>query len=295
MIEPGVHGVLVTPFSSDESVDERSLKTLIDAYADSGAAGVLVLGVLGEAYKLSDAERERVTCVAVEHAADRVQVTVGVSHPSTAVTAERARAAAIAGADAVMVSPPGGSTAGPALREHFRRVAEGAGVPVVVQDYPANSGVKMPVDFLAALSGGLPEGSAVKLEEPPTPKKTSDLLSAAPGFRVFGGLGGISLMQELEAGASGTMTGFAFPEVLVRMVEAYRGGDAERARRVYEKALPLMVFEAQPVVGLAVRKEILRRRGYISGSTLRSPAPRLDERTLSSLEDLLKSIEEVSL
>lgn len=291
MILPGVHGVLVTPFARDESLDEWSMGTLIDLYAAAGAAGVLVLGVLGEADRLSDAERKRVQEVALEHAAGRLRVTVGVTHPSTVVTAERARFAARAGADAVMVSSP--VAAGPALREHFRRVSEGLDVPVVVQDYPAHSGVRMPVGFLAELAEDLPAGSAVKLEDPPTPGKISDLLVAAPDLRVFGGLGGVSLPQELEAGASGTMTGFAFPELLVRIVEAHRAGDAEGARRTFERALPLLVFEAQPVVGLAVRKEILRRRGAISCATLRSPAPVLDGRTLKRLGDLLGAAETI--
>jgi 4-hydroxy-tetrahydrodipicolinate synthase len=283
-LEAGVHSVLVTPFSPDESVDEGSLRTLIDHYVEAGVAGVLVLGVLGEADKLSDAERERVQEVALEHAGDRIQVSVGVTHRSTIVAVKRARSAAVAGAAAVMVSPPAGTAAGPALREHFRRVADGLDVPVVVQDYPANSGVKMPVGFLAELAADLPTGSIVKLEDPPTPAKIAALLETGSELRV---LGGVNLLREMEAGAVGTMTGFAVPELLVRFVEAYRAGDAEAARRTFERTLPLLVFEAQPVVGLGVRKEILRRRGAIAHSTLRSPAPVPDERTLASLDDLL--------
>jgi len=279
--------VLVTPFAPDESVDEASLGGLIDHYAQAGVAGVLVLGVLGEADKLSDAERERVQALAVERAGNRVRVTVGVTHHSTVVAAERARAAARAGAAAVMVSPPPGTGAGPALKEHYRRVADGLDVPVVVQDYPANSGVKMPVEFLAGLAEDLPPGSVVKLEDPPSAAKTAALLEATNELRVLGGLGGVNVLGELEAGAVGTMTGFALPDLLVGIVGAHRGGGAERAREAFAKALPLLVFEAQPVVGLGLRKEILRRRGAIAHATLRSPAPVLDERTLSSLDDLL--------
>jgi 4-hydroxy-tetrahydrodipicolinate synthase len=287
MIAPGVHGVLVTPFSREESVDERSLRTLIDYYAEAGVAGVLVLGVLGEADRLSDSERERVQAVALAHASERVQVTVGVTHPSTVVTAERARSAYRAGAASVMVSPPSGSSAGPALREHFRRVTDGIEVPVVVQDYPANSGVRMPVSFLAALAEDLPQGSAVKLEDPPTPTKIAALRAAAPELRVFGGLGGVNLLQELDAGTEGTMTGFSLPELLVRIVAAHSSGHVDGARRTFEHALPLLVFEAQPVVGLGIRKEILRRRGAITDATLRSPAPTLDRQTMSALGNLL--------
>lgn len=289
-LDAGVHSVLVTPFSPDESVDEGSLMTLIDYCVDAGVAGVLVLGVLGEADKLSDAERERVQSVAVEHAGGRVQVVVGVTHRSTVVTAERARAAARAGAEAVMVSPPPGSSAGPALKEHYRRVSYDLDVPVVVQDYPANSGVRTPVGFLADLAEELPPGSVVKLEDPPTPAKTATLLETTPRLRVLGGLGGVNLLPELEAGAVGTMAGFALPELLVRVVEAHRAGDAGRARETFEKALPLLVFEAQPVVGLGVRKEILRRRGAIASATVRSPAPTLDGQTLAALDGMLGTV-----
>jgi 4-hydroxy-tetrahydrodipicolinate synthase len=293
-LDAGVHSVLVTPFSPDESVDEGSLRTLIDYCVGAGVTGVLVLGVLGEADKLSDAERERLQSVAVEHAGGRVQVTVGVTHSSTVVTAERARAAARTGAAAVMVSPPPGSSAGPALEEHYRRVSCDLDVPVVVQDYPANSGVRMPVGFLADLAEVLPPGSVVKLEDPPTPAKTAALLEITSGLRVLGGLGGVNLLPELEAGAIGTMTGFAVPELLARVVEAHRAADARRARETFEKALPLLVFEAQPVVGLGVRKEILHRRGAIASATVRSPAPALDKQTLAALDGLLGTVGGVS-
>jgi 4-hydroxy-tetrahydrodipicolinate synthase len=127
----------------------------------------------------------------------------------------------------------------------------------------------------------------VKLEEPPTPAKTAAVREAAPGLPVFGGLGGTALLHELEQGADGTMTGFALPQLLVDIVDAHRSGDGDRARRVFEAALPLLVFEAQPVVGLGIRKEILRRQGAIADATVRQPAARLDERTLAALDQLL--------
>ena len=289
-LRPGVHSVLATPFLPDESLDEASLRTLIDFSAAAGIDGILVLGVLGEADRLSDAERDRVVALAVEHAAGRLQVTVGITHQATVVTATRARAAAEAGADAVMVSPPLGSAPGPGLRDHFRRVADGLAVPVVVQDHPASSGVKLPVEFIAALAEDLPSGSIVKLEDPPTPPKIARLLQATSEFSVFGGLGGVALLQELDAGTAGAMTGFAFPETLVRIVGAHRVGDAAGARRAFEEALPLVVFEAQPGAGVALRKEILRRRGAIAHATVRQPAPLPDPVTLAALDRLLDGV-----
>lgn len=287
-LSPGVHSVTVTPFVADESLDETALRSVVDYYVGSGLTGILVLGVLGEADRLTDAERERVQRIAIEHVQGRVQVTVGVSHPATVVAAERARSAERMGATAVMVAAPGGSVAGPALREHFRRVADGLSIPLVVQDFPSVGGVQLPVDFLADLTDLLPPGSAIKAEDPPTPAKIEQLREAAPSLRVFGGLGGTALIQELEAGSDGTMTGFALPEILVEIVEAHVNGEAERARRLFEAALPLLVFEAQPVVGLGIRKEILRRRGAISTAIVRQVAPSLDARTREALDALLQ-------
>jgi 4-hydroxy-tetrahydrodipicolinate synthase len=290
-LSAGVHSVLVTPFGSDESLDEASLRSLVDYYVSSGVAGVLVLGVLGEAETLSDVGRERVQAAALAHAGGRVQVTVGVSAASTVLAAERALSAERAGASAVMVAPPTESVAGPVLGNHFRRIGERLSIPVVVQDLPAVGGVRMPVEFLAALAGSLPPGSVVKLEDPPTPLKTAALREAAPDLPVFGGLGGTQLLHELDAGSSGTMTGFALPQVLVEIVAAHAAGDPERARRVYEAALPLLVFEAQPVIGLGLRKEILRRRGAIADATVRQPSSPVDARSLAALDDLLEAAE----
>jgi 4-hydroxy-tetrahydrodipicolinate synthase len=216
---------------------------------------------------------------------------VGIAHGATVVTRERARAAAVAGADAVMVSPPPGSAAGPVLRDHFARVGDGLPIPVVVQDHPASSGATLPTEFIAGLTEVLPPRSVVKLEASPSAPKIAKLLATTGAFTVLGGLGGVSLMEELEAGSSGTMTGFAMPEVLVRVVSAYRSGEVETARRIFEEFLPLIVFEAQPGVGVALRKEILRRRGAINHATVRQPAPLLDPISHRSLHRLLGPVE----
>jgi len=283
--------VVATPFLPDEALDEASIGTLLDYVAGAGGDGALILGVLGEADKLSDAERERVVDLAVERSGGRLQVTVGVTHNATTVTAERARAAERAGAAAVMVSPPPGSGPGPALREHFRRVGGVVSIPVVVQDHPASSGVKLPVEFIAGLAELLPPDSVVKLEDPPTAPKIAALRRATDRYRIFGGLGGVALLAELDAGADGAMTGFALPEVLVRIVAAHRAGDRAAARRVFEAALPLLVFEAQPGAGVGLRKEILRRRGAIAHATVRQPAPAPDPVLVGALDELMAEVD----
>lgn len=291
-LTPGVHCISATPFLPDESLDEASLKTLLDYLIAGGCDGALVLGVLGEADRLTDVERDRVLHGALDYAGDRLQISVGITHGSTVVTAARAKAAEQAGVVSVMVSPPPGSAAGPVLKDHFKRVAADLSIPVVVQDHPASSGVKMPVEFIASLYDHLPPGSIVKLEDPPTANKMSRLLELQPDFQVFGGLGGVSLYHELEAGSAGAMTGFALVEFLVAIVSAYQAGDLGRAFQEYEEALPLMVFEAQPGAGVALRKEILRRRGAIAHAVARQPAPKPDAFSLAALDQLLARVPE---
>jgi 4-hydroxy-tetrahydrodipicolinate synthase len=286
-VRPGVHQVMATPFRPDESLDEASLPRLVDYAVAAGAAGVLVLGVMGEADRLADAERERVIGLTLATAGDRLQVTVGITHGATVVTRERARAAARAGATAVMVAPPPGSSAGPALCDHFVRIADGLPIPLVIQDHPPSSGVKLPVEFLARLSEHLPPGSVVKLEDVPAAPKIARLRELTDAYVIFGGLGGVSLLDELAAGDAGTMTGFALPEVLVEIVAAFLQGEVETARRICRDYLPLIVFEAQPGAGPALRKEILWRRGAIAHATVRQPAPLPDAFTLGTLDRLL--------
>jgi 4-hydroxy-tetrahydrodipicolinate synthase len=283
----GVHSVLATPFLLDESVDEQSLISLIAAFRKAMVSGVLILGVMGEADRLSDAERDFVVETTIS-ARDRLQVTVGVTHQSTVVTRARARKAADMGASAVMVAPPAGSMAGPALREHFQRIADGLDIPVVVQDHPVSSGVKLPVEFLASLEGALPSGSAIKLEDPPAPSKIAALRRQTSAFSIFGGLGGLTLFEEMRAGADGTMTGFCIPDFLVQIVMSCREGQFNTAQSLHDFALPLMLFETQPGAGASLRKEILRRRGFIAHATVRHPAAEPDPVMLAPLDGLLE-------
>lgn len=170
-LKPGVHCISATPFLPDESLDLASVRTLLDYLVTGGCDGALVLGVLGEADRLNDDERRQVLDTALDHAGDRLQISVGVTQNSTVVTRERALEAEKLGAAAVMVSPPPGSAAGPALKEHFKRIASDLTIPFIVQDHPTSSGVKMPVEFVASLYEFLPPGSVCKLEDPPRRSK----------------------------------------------------------------------------------------------------------------------------
>jgi 4-hydroxy-tetrahydrodipicolinate synthase len=278
-----------TPFTGDGGVDAESLTRLVAAAARWGADGITILGVMGEAADLTAAERDQVLTTVAEAARNVIPFAVGCSAPSAAVVRENARRAVEAGAAAVMVSAP------PLLKDtdtigvFYKAAASGLDVPVIVQDEPAATGVTMPVSgLLAALDACGAE--TVKLEDPPTPPKISKLLDQRPGLTVFGGLGGVSAYNELRRGGAGTMTGFAFPEILRAIRLAAEAGDWAEAARINDKFLPYIAFEGQPKAGLGIRKEVLRRRGVLSTARTRALSPLPDQRTLDDLDDVLARV-----
>jgi 4-hydroxy-tetrahydrodipicolinate synthase len=284
----GVWNIVPTPFDENGGLDDESIDSLVDFVIGTGVDGMTVLGVMGEASRLSDAERRRVLERTIEHAAGRVPVCAGVTHAATDRSVAFAREAEALGAHSVMLAPP--ALAKPnddAVRAHYRAVADAVTIPVVVQDHPASSNVWMSAAVLAAIVAASPRCRVVKLEDEPSPPKIRRLLAAAPDAVVLGGLGAIMLLEELRAGASGTMTGFGYPDILVDIVGRWQAGDTEGARDVFYRVLPLVRFENQPGLSLAIRKEIYRRRGAIRTARVRAPAGQLDPGTVADLDDLL--------
>jgi 4-hydroxy-tetrahydrodipicolinate synthase len=253
-----------------------------------GVNGMTILGVLGEAGKVSDAERERIIATVLEAADGRIPICVGTSHAGTDQCVAYSKQAEKMGAQAIMVSPPRLSrSSDAALRRHYLAVARAVGIPVVVQDHPASVGVTMSVDFIAAIAEEAPHCRFLKLEDEPSPPKVSQVLKANPNIVVFGGLGGMMFLEELRHGASGTMTGFAFPEILVEIYQKYSSGDIDGATEVFYRYCPLIRFENQPLINLALRKHIYYLRGAIASPRVRAPFMPLDEGTLADLEDVL--------
>ena len=288
----GVCTITLTPFTEGGDVDLESIDSLAELYLDSGVYGLTILGIMGEAHKLSDAERSMVVGRYIEAARDRVPVVVGCSAVATKVTVERAREAETAGAAAIMVAPPNNVRNLDLVFEHYRRVAEAVSVPVVVQDEPVNTGVVMPAPFIARVINEIEGCRYVKLEEAPTTIKITNLIEKIedPDKRagIFGGLGGMYFYEELARGAVGIMTGFAYQEILVRTYELFSEGRGREAREYFFRYLPLVRFEAQlGVGGVGIRKEVFKMRGAISSSHVRFPAPALDEETLRELEELV--------
>ena len=248
---PGLSGtwyILPTPFDVHGALDRGSLARLVGAAIDWGVDGLTAMGVMAEPGSLTPDERETALRVVVEAVAGRVPVAVGCSGPTVGTVRALIDQARGLGAVAAMVAPPALLRNVDLLPGFYGAVAEDVGLPLIVQDEPAATGVVVPVSVLRAClaSSG---ARTVKLEDPPTPPKIGRLLDADPSLSVFGGLGGASALWELDRGACGTMTGFAYPEILRAVRVAHERGEAA-AGRLFDRYLPLIAYEAQPVVGL---------------------------------------------
>ncbi len=277
----GVYSVLPTAFTSAGDLDDASLRKVIDLFLAAGVNGVTALGVTGEVARLDDSERRRVLEVVTGHVAGRIGVVAGTTAEGTRTCIQYSRHAQEAGATAVMVSPPRmAKLNSDAVLRHFHALAEAVDIEIVVQDYPPISGYAMEPWLLARIAKEIPRARTIKLEDPPTPFKTSRILSEVEKIGevgdvgIFGGLGGVFLLEELLAGATGAMTGFAFPEILVRIVGLFRAGRVQDAADVFYRAVPLMRFEFQEGIGMAIRKEVLHRRGALASPATRPPGRR---------------------
>ncbi len=287
----GVFNITPTPFHPDDSLDEASLVRLTNFTIDQGVDGMTILAVLGETGKVIESERDRVISIVLEAADGRIPICVGTSHSGTYPCVAYSKRAQELGAAAIMVAPPKlARSSNEALRRHYLAVAEAVDIPVVVQDHPASSGVVMSVEFIARLAEEAPHCRFLKLEDDPTPMKTSQVLAVNPDVQVFGGLGGTMFLEELRHGAVGTMTGFGFPEILVDIYRRYTGGDIAGATEVFDRYCTLMRFENQARINLALRKQIYYLRGVIASPKVREPYARFDQGTLDDLKDLLERL-----
>ena len=286
----GVWNIVPTPFHPDEELDLESLRRLTDFVIGCGVDGMTILGVLGEGAKLSDRERSAVIDVVLEHAGGRLPVCVTISAASAHRAIEYAREAQEKGAHSVMLSaPPLQRPNDDAVRRFYLAVAAATDLPVVIQDLPA-LGVWMSADLIGSMAREQPNLRVVKLEEEPTAPKVARLLAANGELRVLGGLGGEMLVEELQRGAVGTMTGFGYPEALVEITRAWRSGDRAAATATFHRWMPLIRFENQQLLNLPIRKHIYMRRGAIASDRVRMPGPALDEQTKAELYALIAEL-----
>lgn len=288
-----VFNITPTPFHDDGALDLESLRRLTAFTRDRGVNGMTILGVLGEADKLTEAERDRVIATTIETAGSGFPICVGTTHAGTDGCIAYSQRAQQLGAAAVMVAPPRMARVNDAaLERHYRAVADAIDIPVVVQDFPpAVGGLLMSVEVIARIGGASPKLRCLKLEDEPSPMKVSQVRAANPDMIVLGGLGGMMFLEELRHGAHGTMTGFAYPEILVDIFRRFTSGDVDGATGVFYRYLPLIRFENQPRINLAIRKHIYHRRGAIASPRARAPFAPVDAETLADLDDILRRLE----
>jgi 4-hydroxy-tetrahydrodipicolinate synthase len=286
----GVYSIIPTAFTDAGDFDPDSQRGVVDLFISKGANGLTALGVTGEVARLEEHERATILELVVKQADGRVPIVAGTSADGTRTCIAYSRQAKSLGAAAVMVSPPRMPKLNSnAVVAHYKALADAVDLPIVVQDYPPITGFAMEPSLLARIAKEIPSARTIKLEDPPTPFKTARILEASAGtpVQIFGGLGGVFLLEELISGATGAMTGFAFPEILVRIMRHWNAGERDQAADVFYRAVPLMRFEFQEGIGMAIRKEVLRRRGVLKSAATRAPAGGLDAPTRDALDRVL--------
>ncbi|MEX0279864.1 MAG: dihydrodipicolinate synthase family protein [Arenibacterium sp.] len=286
----GVFTISVTPVREDGSLDLDSLDRVTDFYIEQGATGLTVLGMMGEAGKLSADEAVRV--VRRVTARTSVPVVVGVSAPGFAAMHALANDSMNAGAAGVMVAPPSTLRTDAQIVSYYRNTTETLGrIPFVLQDFPLATQVVISTSVIREIVRECPTCVMLKHEDWPGLDKISALRAASDrGERRISILcenGALYLLEEMQRGAVGAMTGFSYPEMMARTIVRYNTGDVTGARDVFDAYLPLIRYEAQPGLGLAIRKHVLARRGAIASPAVRKPGGLLNAAAVREVESLI--------
>lgn len=287
----GVYVIAVTPFLPDGAVDYDSCDRMVDFYLDAGATGLTVLGMMGEAPKLTVEESRDVVGRILKRVNGRVPVVVGVSAPGFAQISVLTKMVMDLGAAGVMIAPPGSLRTDDSIVTYYTQVAELIGnTPFVLQDFPLVTNVQMSPKVIARIVNTLPSCVCLKHEDWPGLEKITTLRQEGVLDRrisILCGNGGLFLPEEMARGADGAMTGFAYPEMMVSVVEHFKAGDTKRAHDLFDAYLPLARFEQQPGIGLAIRKYTMAKRGIIAHDALRKPAAALSASSRAEVDHLI--------
>ncbi|WP_433760356.1 dihydrodipicolinate synthase family protein [Nocardia sp. CA-135398] len=288
----GVFAISPTPFDEEGAVDFDSLRRLVDFYESVGVTGITLLGQMGEAPKLSHDEATRIVSQVLQWT--RLPVVVGVSAPGYAAMRELTSDVMAAGAAGVMVAPPNTLRTDDQIVGYYEGVAAALGdsVPLVLQDYPLSFSVVMSPKVVARIARAVPSCVMLKHEDWPGLEKISALrdFEAAgemPRLSILCGNGGLFLDFEVERGADGAMTGYCFPEMLVDVIGHAAAGRLDEGHDIFDAHLPLLRYEQQPGIGLAVRKYVMKRRGLLASDAQRAPRGMLSSRARSEIDYLL--------
>lgn len=289
----GVYAIAVTPFHPDGRVDMDSIARVTDFYVRCGVTGLTVLGIMGEAPKL-DADEALAVVKAFVARAKGLPVVVGVSAPGFAAMRTMAKGAMDRGAAGVMIAPPSTLRTDDQIVAYYRNAVEaiGADVPFVIQDYPLTLQVIMTPQVIRQIVQEHRSCVMLKHEDWPGLEKISALRrfqqdgSMRP-ISILCGNGGLFLDFEMERGADGAMTGYAFPDMLVDVVRLSKAGERDAAHDLFDAHLPLVRYEQQQGVGLAVRKYVLQKRGAIASDAQRKPSIALSATAVAEVDFLL--------
>jgi 4-hydroxy-tetrahydrodipicolinate synthase len=291
----GVYPIAPTPFLPDGRIDETSIDRMTDFYREVGATGVTVLGIMGEAPKLTGEEALAVAARVIRRAG--LPLIVGVSAPGFAAMRSLARSSRDAGAAGVMIAPPPSLRTDDQIVTYYTQAIEAIGtdIPVVVQDYPLTLSVVMTPGVIRRIVTDNPSCVMLKHEDWPGLEKISALrrFQAEGSMRpisILCGNGGLFLDFEMERGADGAMTGYAFPDMLVEVVRLQKAGERDAAHDLFDAHLPLLRYEQQPGIGLAVRKYVMMRRGILSSDAQRKPGNALSSDAKAEVEYLLSRL-----
>lgn len=293
----GVYIISATPFTDSGEVDYESADRLVDFYIEKGVSGITILGIMGEAQKMSATESEAFLQRIMQRVGNAVPVIVGVSNAGLDNLVRLSKVSMDQGAAGVMIAPLAGLATDEKIYHYFSQVFEALGddIPVCYQDYPQTTRTEVSVPLFNRLVAEFDQLVMLKHEDCPGLAKVSGVRQASDeGLRrvsILVGNGGLYLPQELQRGVDGAMTGFAYPEMLVAVVAMHRAGEVDRAEDIFDAYLPLVRHEQQIGMGLALRKEVLYRRGIISTPKIRAPGATLNEIDKNELTRLIKRVE----
>lgn len=286
----GVLPILPTPFTDEGAIDEVSLRRLIDFELNVGVHGVSILGFMGEAHRLSNTERKQVVETVVTQAAGSFPTWVGVLAFGTAGAIEQAREAQDLGAHGVFVAPIGVQN-DEVIFDYYASVANALDIPVAIHDFPESFRTILSPKLIARMANEIDGVNYIKLEDYPVLAKMSRIQELAQNsIGIFGGLGAVYFLEELQRGSRGIMTGFAFPEILLAVYDAFRAEDRERAAALFDHYVPLIRYEFQPKIGLAYRKFVYQKRGIIDSTFIRPPGLQMDDYTATELVAIIERV-----
>jgi 4-hydroxy-tetrahydrodipicolinate synthase len=295
----GTFAIAPTPFHDDGRIDEKSIDRLTDFYGEIGCDGITVLGIMGEAPKLEGAEAEEVAKRFLKRAKN-MQIIVGVSAPGFAAMRSLARASMDAGAAGVMIAPPPTLRTDDQITGYFKQAVEAIGtdIPWCLQDYPLTLNVIFTPGVIRRIITDSPSCVMLKHEDWPGLEKISTLRSfqkdgSLRPVSILTGNGAVFLDFEMERGADGAMTGYAFPEMLIDVVRLSKEGCRDAAHDLFDAHLPLIRYEQQPAIGLAVRKYVLQKRGIIASSAQRKPGSSITATAKAEVDYLLSRVARV--